>query len=278
MLEKRTNKPYAKRYLKNIGVIVDVLNNREVAITLWFLVFSVYVIFFEKMTGVRKSIKKVFSAFFARKIMFVVFCMVAYMGCVIYGLSKLQLWNSGQIKSTVFWFSVVGVVSIFKIEKIKNDKSFFIDSVIDNLKLLAIIEFVVGVYTFSLWIEIALVPVLVLFGSMLAVAGDNKEYQQVKGFLENCLSFFGVFLIAYTVFMLTAKFGEFANKNTAYDFFVPPLLTLCYLPFLFFTLVYSTYEQVFVRLKFSIRDRFLRYAAKFYAFILFNVHLSLLER
>lgn len=43
-------------------------------------------------------------------------------------------------------------------------------------------------------------------------------------------------------------------------------------------LVYSTYEQVFVRLRFSIKSRFLRCAAKLYAFIFFNIRLSLLER
>lgn len=74
------------------------------------------------------------------------------------------------------------------------------------------------------------------------------------------------------------NFDEFGNEKTAYDFFIPPLLTLFYLPFLFFMLVYSTYEQVFVRLRFSTENRLYRNLAKIYALVLFNIRMSLLDR
>ena len=169
-------------------------------------------------------------------------------------------------------------MSLYKLEKFKKDKSFFKHSVIDNLKLLAILQFIVGIYTFPLWIEVLLAPVLALFGAMLAIAETDKKYYQEKILLESFLSLFGVVLIVYTLYMLGANFGEFGNEKTAYDFFVPPLLTLCYLPFVFIMLVYSSYEQVFVRLKFSIKNRFYRYIAKLYAVVLFNLRVSLLER
>ncbi len=113
---------------------------------------------------------------------------------------------------------------------------------------------------------------------MLAIAETDRKHHQVKVFLEYCLSTFGVVFIVYTLYMLLTNFGEFGKEKTAYDFFVPPVMTFCFLPFVFFMLVYSTYEQVFVRLRFSIKSRFLRNAAKIYAFILFNIRLSLLER
>jgi hypothetical protein len=56
------------------------------------------------------------------------------------------------------------------------------------------------------------------------------------------------------------------------------LLTLFYLPFVFFMLVYSTYEQVFIRLQFSIKNKLYRNLAKIYALILFNFRMSLLDR
>jgi hypothetical protein len=257
---------------------VDILNSREIAIALWMLAISIYIFSSSKMAEVRTAFKGVLSAFFARQIISVLCLMVAYMALVIYWLSELNLWNAEQLKNTVFWCASVGFMSLFKLEQIKKDKSFFKQSVIDNLKLLAILQFVVGVYTFPLWVEVFIVPVLALIGGILAIAETDKKHHKVKVLIEYCLSFFGVALIVYTLYMLTTNFGEFGKKRTAYDFFVPPLLTLCYLPFVFFMLVYSTYEQAFIRLKFSIKDRFLRYAAKLYAFILFNVRVSLLER
>nr|WP_269093535.1 MULTISPECIES: hypothetical protein [unclassified Photobacterium] len=242
------------------------------------MAISIYIFSSSKMAEVRNAFKGVMAALFVRQIMSVLCLMIAYMAIVIYWLSDFGLWDFEQLKNTVFWCVSVGFISLFKLEKIKKDKHFFKHSVLDNLKLLAILQFVVGVYTFTLWVEVLLVPVLTLLGAMLAIAETDRKHNQVKVFLEYCLSSFGVVLIVYTLYMLITNFGEFGKEKTAYDFFVPPLLTLCYLPFVFFMLVYSTYEQVFVRLRFSIQSRFHRYAAKLYAFILFNVRLSLLER
>ena len=257
---------------------MDILNNREIAITLWLIGISIYIFSSSRMAELRKSFKNLFSAFFAKQIISVLGLMIAYMAIVVYGLSELDLWNADQIKNTVFWCASVGFMSLFKLESIKKDRSFFKHSVIGNLKLLAILQFIGTVYTFSLWVEALLVPILAFIGAMSAIAETDKKYHSVKILLEYCLSFFGVILIAYTLYMLTSNFDRFGNEKTAYDFFVPPLLTLWYLPFVFVMLVYSTYEQVFIRLDFSIKSRFHRFLAKLYAFVLFNVRMSLLDR
>lgn len=257
---------------------MDILNNREIAIALWFLVISIYIFSASKMAEVRSSFKRVLAALFNRKIMTVLCLMVVYMAIIISWLSELALWNFEQLKNTIFWFVSVGFLSLFKLEKIKQDKHFFKHSVLGSLKLLAILQFVVGVYTFPLWLEVLLAPALALLGIMLTIAETDKKYHQVRIFLEYFLSFFGIILVLYTLYMLMTDFGEFGKEKTAYDFFVPPLLTLSYLPFVFFMLIYSTYEQAFYRLKFSVRNRSYRYAAMVYAFIIFNVRINALKR
>jgi len=239
---------------------------------------SVYIFSSSKMVEVRESLKNLLSAFFVKQIMSVLGLMIIYMGLIIYAMAEMDLWNVEQIKNTVFWCVTVGFMSLFKLESIKKDTKFFKHSVIDNLKLLAIIQFVVGVYTFPLLVEVFLVPVLFLIGGMLAITDSDKKYRQVKSLLEYGLLLFGLVLIAYTLYMLTTNFGEFGQEKTLYDFFVPPLLTLFYLPFIFIMLVYSTYEQVFIRLEFAIKNKFHRYLAKLYALVMFNVRLSILER
>ena len=257
---------------------MDIFNSREIAIVWWLLVISFYIFLSPKMAAVRTSFKHLISAFFVRQIMSVLVWMIVYVAFVIYFLDKIGLWNTGQIKNTVFWYMSFGITSLFKIESIKKDKNFFKHSIIDSLKLLAILQFVAGVYTFSVWIEILLVPALVLIGAMSAIASNDERYHQVKIFLDYCISIFGIILIVYTLYMLTTNFSDFANANTAYDFFVPTLLTLLYLPFIFLILIYSTYEQVFVRLKFSIDNRLYRNLAKVYALVVLNVRMSLLDR
>jgi hypothetical protein len=154
---------------------VDILNNREIALVFWLIVISIFFLSSSKMTKIRNSFKRMLAGLFVRQIISVLFLMVTYMVIIIYWLSELDLWNIEQLKNTVFWCISVGFMSLFQLEKFKMDKSFFKKSVIDNFKLLAIIQFIIGVYTFSLWFEILIVPFLALIITMLAIAEAEKS-------------------------------------------------------------------------------------------------------
>lgn len=257
---------------------MNFLNNRELAVALWVIAIAIYILSANKMRGIRESIISLVSIFFVRQIISILTLMIIYIGVVVYLMSEASLWNIGQIKNTVFWAVTVGIMSLFKLESIKSDRGFFKHSVIDNLKALAIIQFVVSVYTFPLWAELLLVPILALIGGMSAIAETDKRYNQVKQLLDFLLIFFGITVIAYTAYMLITNFSEFGQKSTVYDFIVPPLLTLFYLPFIYMMMVYSTYQQAFMRLRFLIKENKQRFIAKTYAVLFFNFRLALLER
>ncbi|HHR5901052.1 TPA: hypothetical protein ACS7XC_001965 [Providencia alcalifaciens] len=257
---------------------MDILNSREIAITVWLLIIIIFISFSSKRKDISPAFKGVLSAFFSRRILSVIGFMIAYIAVVAYCLSKLNLWNIEQLKNTIFWCVFIGFMSLFKLEKIKIDRTLFKNLVIDQLKLLAVIQFIVGVYTFPFWIEVILVPFSTLVVAMLVVSKTDRKYSKVRTLLEFCLSLFGVVLVIYTVFMLITYFDDFGKIKTAYDFIVPPLLTLCYLPFLFLLMVYSTYDVAFSCTKISIKNKHLRYIAKFYAVILFNFRISLVDR
>jgi hypothetical protein len=119
---------------------------------------------------------------------------------------------------------------------------------------------------------------LALIGGMSAIAETDEKHNQIKRLLDGLLIFFGITVIAYTAYMLITNFSEFGQESTVYDFIVPPLLTLFYLPFIFMMMVYTTYEQAFVRLRFTIKENKLRSIAKIYATLFFNFRLALFER
>lgn len=257
---------------------MDFLSNREMAIALWVIAIFIYISLSTKMGGVRKSFNRVITALFARQVILVFILMSIYVGVVVYFMFRAGLWNIGQIKNTIFWAVAVGFMSLVKLDSIKKDKSFFRKSVFENIKILAIIQFLVNFYVFSLWIELLLVPVLVIILVMSAIAELDEKLNQAKKFLDGVILFFGLLLIFYAAYMILNNFNDFAKRNTLYDFFVPPLLTLFYLPFIFLMMVYSIYEQVFIRLIFIIRDKRIRFVAKTYAILFFNFRLSRLER
>lgn len=204
--------------------------------------------------------------------------MALYTCGIVYVLSELNVWNVGQLKNTLVWFFTVAIVSVFQIEKIKEDRRFFKHSVLDSFKLLAVVVFIIGKYTFSIFGELILLPVLTLLVLMSEFSAKDKNHSAVKNLIDWILSGIGFYILAYIIFKMITDFSQIANEQTIYDFFIPPLLTLFFLPFVFALLVYSTYENVLTQTQFAIKHKGHRLAAKLLAMVFFNVRIELLER
>lgn len=78
--------------------------------------------------------------------------------------------------------------------------------------------------------------------------------------------------------MLATDFRSFGTMATIYDFFVPAVLTVLYIPFILFLLVYTSYEVLPQRLKYAVKEPKLLKYTKYYAFIRFRFRYKLLER
>ena len=257
---------------------MDILNNREWALVIWFFIFIIFALFSRKMKKVRESFTQFVKPFFAKKIITTLVLMVIYITIVVFALFKIGLWESHQLKNTLIWAVSVGFLSFFKINSIKEYHRFFKKLVLDNLKLIVIVQFIVGFYTFSLLTELLLVPLLVILGAMAASTQTDEKYHTLGKILNGILAIFGTILIFYSIYMLATNFGVFAKKQTIYDFYIPPLLTFLYLPFIFIMMVFMTYEEVFARLQFFIKELKLRHFAKIYSMLMFHFRINLLER
>ncbi|MCU1753828.1 hypothetical protein [Pseudomonas helleri] len=257
---------------------MDILNNREIAITLWLILAATYICSAKRMREVRLAFKKLAFVFQSRPLMIVFSLAAVYTTAMVGLLLDWELWSIDQLKNTIFWFFSVGLLSIYNLEKIKTDPHFFKKSVIGNLRLLAILQFVVGIYSLPLLAELFLVPFMVVVGMMTPIAESDIKYLQVKKLLNGIVISFGLFTLAYTAYMLATNFKELGQEKTFYDFIVPALLTVMYLPFVFAMMTYSTYETIFMRLKFTMQDRRLRRLAKLYSVVLFNFRLDAIQR
>ena len=249
---------------------MEILNSREIAIGLWLIVIALYIFFSKKMVEVRAAFKQLTFVFRSRPLIMVFFAAILYTAVMVYILSEWDLWNIDQLKNTVFWFFSVGLLSIYNLEKVKVDPDFLKNALIGNLKLLAILQFVVGIYSLPLLVELFLVPLMVVVGLMISIAESDPKHLPVKKLLNGVVITFGLFTLAYTIYMLATDFKELSQEKTFYDFIVPALLTVMYLPYVFAMMMYSTYEMVFARLQFIVQDRGLRRLAKLYAVAIIN--------
>ena len=150
--------------------------------------------------------------------------------------------------------------------------------VIDNLRLVGIIEYLVGVYSFHFAVELFLVPMLFVFSGAAALAEDKQEHQPAYKLLNSVLITIAVSILGATLYFMATDFSRVASREGVYDFFVPPILTAAYIPFITFMMAYSTYQNIFIRLRFSIRHRSLVLYARLAVLVVFNFRITLLDR
>lgn len=226
--------------------IFQQFNTREVSVIIWILVFIIWAFSQKK---IRKSLIDVFKTLFHKKILSVVVSAVFYTGLIVFIFSKIEIWEMSLIKDTIYWFIGTAFVLLMNTNNANQEKGFFTKILKDNLKIIIVLELILALYTFNLWIEIILVPLLIFIVAMSAVAGTKKEYLPVKKLFDFVLSAIGIFFI---VFALGKLFGDFHNLATSTNlktFILPPLLTFAFVPFVYFFALIMSYETLFVRLK-----------------------------
>lgn len=257
---------------------MEILSTREWAISIWILIVIGFLVISPKTKGIGEQFKGLLKAFFVRPIVSVFLLMTIYVVGVINIYSELGLWEWHQLKNTIIWYFGIASMSLLKMNTVKDSPDYLKDTVLNSIKLIGIIEFITSVYTFNIFVELILVPFLFVLGAMVALTQNNKEFKSIDGFLNGILVAVGSTILIFTFYLMVSDIGVLTTEEKAYDFIVPPLLTLAYIPFMMFMVMYSTYENVFCRLQFFVKGSFLSFYAKLVTMIRFNFRSSLLER
>lgn len=251
-------------------------NDREKAVIIWLLIFLVWALFRE---NIRTSILDVLKALFQKKLVVVLAAMLLYVVLTVFLFYKIQLWDFLLIKDTVFWLLGTAFVLLMNANKATQNEHYLKEILLDNLKLILVLEFIVNLYTFSLWVEIIFMPLLFIIVAMGTVAEMKKEYMPVKKVIDTILAILGICLIIFAIFNLFSNYQSFATVDNLRAFLLPPLLTLAYMPFLYFFALLMAYESLFIRLDiFLKKDNALAKLAKQKILVLCHVNLGKLNK
>lgn len=232
-------------------------NNRELAISVWLLFIIIWCLLYPKT---RKPFFQLIKAFFAWKLVIAYILMFIYIACVILGLKALTIWKIDHIPLTILWCIFIAFVMLFDYRK-ANDQGFFKNAFKDHIKGLVLLEFFINLYVFNFWIEFMLVPVFAIFGGMKAIAERKKEHENVNKILNSIIVATGSFLILYAVYMIVTDFKNFATLQNLESFYMPILLSILFIPFVYTSALLIEYETFFIRLQFFVPEKsVLRYA------------------
>ena len=237
--------------MTDIIFFINTLNGREKAVIVWFLIFLFWAL---SQKNIRTSMLGVLKAFFQKKIITVFLAMFVYIFFIILLFSKLQIWNASLTKDTGFWILGSAFVLLMNVNNATQDDHHFKKILIDNLKLILVLEFIITLYSFDFWIEMLFVPVMFLIVAMGAVAEIKKEYLPVKKLIDYILSFIGIFLIIFAISKVIGDYQGFLTANNLRSFVLPPLMTLAYIPFLYIFALIMAYEMLFVRLDIFLKN------------------------
>jgi len=235
----------------NANNYLRLFNTREIAVIIWLLVFMAWAI---SKKNIRDSLFRVGKAFLNKKILSVIIAAILYASLIVFILSEIRIWETSLIKDTTFWFVGTAFVLLMNVNKATQDNGYFKKILIDSLKLVLVLEFVVNLYTFNLLIELILVPFLVAIIAMSAYAETKKEYLSFKKMCDLILLIFGIFLIFYVLAKVLGDYRSFATSENMRAFVLSPLLTFAYVPFLYLFALMMAYENLFLRIGFFVKD------------------------
>lgn len=257
-------------------MILDCLNktfnNREIALISYLLVFIIWALTQKK---IRKSFIPVIKAIMAWKILASIFALMIYVAVVVYGLSKIGLWDKSLIKDSVYWTFGVGLVIMMSFDKALKEEHYFKNLVKENFKVLLIIEFIVGLYVFGIITEFILMPFVILFSMLLGYTEVYNEHEQVRKLVNGLFGILGTVYLIYSGYQIYSDFSGFATTGNLKTFLFPIIMSILFLPFAYSYALLVHYESLFVRLGFFLKDKKLRRFAKWR--ILLSVNFSILK-
>lgn len=252
--------------------LTDIFSTREIALFIWIIVFVVLI---SLKQSVRKSILGLFRAFFS---LFRIFAILTiYVLVILYLLNLIGLWDKSLTKDTAFWFFTVAMVTFFKINEAKDFK-FFKEIILDSVKWIVVIEFLINFYTFGLWTELILVPIIVFVSLIQAYSETDKKYEPVEKLFRNIVSIIGLVLLVYIIYETVIEFQKTFTIQNLKSLLHPLIMTFLFLPFAYLLALYMTYEMLFIRVDFLTRDKRVARKVKRQIIITANLNIERLNR
>lgn len=225
--------------------IQAIFNNREIALLLWIAVIVLAVL----LSKLRKSLVPIIQIL-TKRLFLIIFSLIgAYLFGIIILFKNLEVWQNSNLKDVLFWLFTVGLILVFKINDAKSN-SYFKGIFLSAIKWTIVLEFVVNLYSFSLFTEIIILPVLVFLALTQAVAEMDEKHKVVSKFLQNIIAIAGLSIFSYSLYKTVINFDAVLTFQNLISFLLPSTITILFTPFVYFLALYSTYESYFIHLDF----------------------------
>ncbi len=178
------------------------LTSRELASLIWIAVAAILIaVAAMRSRDLRSSIASVFVLAFKPPISLVLVGFYAYIAALVWLASKAGLWNSDLLKETISWGIISGLALVFSVTG-ADDPAFFKKAMGRTLAATVLIEFFLGLVSFSLPVEMLIQPVILLLVGVEIAAKNDPSAARVASCVNLLLVIAGFAFAAGTVFVI----------------------------------------------------------------------------
>jgi len=259
-----------------LDTLFEIFNNREIATFIWLVVIIVVFLF---KRDIRKPMLEIIKLLFSKQMLIIILLMVIYIGLEIFVLYKLGFWDIDIIKETIYWIIGSAFILLVNFRDAFKDSVYIKRTIFNSLKLIALIQFILNLYVFSLIVEIIIIPIVALIAIMDVYSEGQEKYARAHKVTTGMLAIFGLVMITISVVHITSDKEVYFVMENIRRLFLPFLLMIGYMPFIYMFALYSEYEILFKRIDiFMGNDKEVTRYAKIQIFKLCHLNIWKLRR
>ena len=225
----------------------DIFTTREIAIFIWVLIISFLVLLKKE---IRIAFINVIKCVFNKHII-IPFCILILYSVIIALILNFKINILKFLKDIILWVIFVGVPFAFSSISKKVDKKYFINYAINNIKIIAILEFIVSNFTFNIICELILIPFVTFIALLDVVAETKEEYKDTHKILSKLLTIIGFCILFYSFKKAIDTYTQYSNIDLLISFIIPFIYSIFFIPITYIMVLYSEYEKMLMRLNYS---------------------------
>lgn len=227
---------------------MSILSTREWATLIWGCIFMLYVLCHRE---IRKSLWNVIVIFSDKKLRILWEIILLYVLTITMVFCYLPIWENIYIKDIIIWFLFSGLIYCMNAVSSEADETYIKKMLKDNLKFTMILEFFMSTFTFNIWIELAIIPVITIITVMNVIAERKEEYKSVHKLLDSVLAIAGFWIFYETIKIGINEYKQLNIINTLVSFIIPIVYLILIIPLEYALELYSKYELLFLRMTFK---------------------------
>ncbi|KOE58096.1 hypothetical protein [Aggregatibacter actinomycetemcomitans] len=167
---------------------------------------------------------------------------------------------------------------VIGVSKVEDKKDYFLSLLKENINVGVFLIFVLEIYSFSFLIEFIMIPFSTFLFLYIKCNSLNENNKKISCFIYIILSLWIVIYFLHSIYLSVLLFDANSLWGNILELFLPSILSLICIPFLYFLSIYMEYERVFASLKIYFNDNGLFEYAKKLSLKYFKFNVDYLRR